>query len=164
MVTVLDKRITAIPNCSASWNHNKWLIAAVASWSLLMAIFFYRQGAWLMVPILSFEVAMLALVLTVVCKKIHQRHVLRFQQENISIEKTGYCPTLHWQLSLQHTAISVERQAHPWSPLKINLCAPGENIPIGDFLNREDSNTLLTELRQQGLPVCNDSPADTLQV
>lgn len=159
MVTVSKRRIIAQANCSASWRQNQWLLIFLGSWGLLIGLLFGLQGAWLILPLISFELALLALVLFLVCKKIHQRHVLRFQQQQIILEKGSTCPAYFWQLPLGHTRISVERQQHPWSPIKILLCTKEENIPVGDFLNQQDSQILLCELRQKGLRVCNDSEA-----
>ena len=162
MVTVSKRQIIAQANCSASWRQNKCLLVVLGGWGLLVSLFFCLQGAWLILPLVSFELALLALVLFLVCKKIHQRHVLRFQLQQVTLEKGSSCPTLQWQLALSHTRISVERQPHPWSPIKILLCTAHENIPVGDFLNQQDSQVLLCELRQKGFRVCNDSQTGSI--
>jgi uncharacterized membrane protein len=162
MVTVSKRQIIAQANCSASWRQNQCLLIILGGWGLLVSLFFSLQGAWLILPLVSFELALLALVLFLVCRKIHQRHVLRFQQQQITLEKGSNCPALQWQLALSHTRISVERQPHPWSPIKILLCTAEETIPVGDFLNQHDSQILLCELRQKGLRVCNDSQTGSI--
>ena len=159
MVTVSKRQIIAQANCSASWRQNQCLLLVLGGWGLLVSLIFGLQGAWLILPLVSVELALLALVLFLVYKKIHQRHVLRFQQQQFTLEKGNSCPVLQWQLALSNTRISVERQQHPWSPIKIALCTAEENIPVGDFLNQQDSQLLLCELRQKGLRVYNDSQA-----
>ena len=162
MVTVSKRQIIAQANCSASWRQNQWLLIILSSWGLFVSLLFGLQGAWLILPLVSFELILLALVLFLACKKIHQRHVLRFQQQQITLEKGSSCPDLHWQLALSQTRISVERQRHPWDPIKILLCTAEETIPVGDFLNQHDSQILLCELRQKGLRVCNDSQTGSI--
>lgn len=162
MITVSKQQIVAQPNCSASWRHNQYLLIAFSLWGLGVSLIFALKGAWLILPIISVELLLLAVVLMLVCKKIHQRHVLRFQQQQLTIEKGTRCPARCWQVLLRQTRISVERQQDPCSPLKIQLCTPLETIPVGDFLNHQDSHTLLNELRQKGLSVCNDSEPGSL--
>jgi len=156
MVTVSKQLIVAQPNCSASWRHNQCLLLAMGVWSILVGLAFGLRGAWLILPIMLIELSIMAMTLYLVCKKIQQRHILRFKQHQLRVEKD---PLHNWQLSLQQTRLSVERQAHPWSPLKIFLCTPQQSIAIGDFLSREDSQILLDELRLKGLRICNDSEA-----
>jgi uncharacterized membrane protein len=162
MVTVSKRQIIAQANCSASWRQNQCLLIILSCWGLLISLLFCLQGAWLILPLVSFELMLLAVVLFLVCKKIHQRHVLRFQQQQVTLEKGSCSPTLQWQLALSQTRISVERQQHPWSPIKIILCTAEETIPVGDFLNQQDSQILLCELRHKGLRVCNDSQTGSI--
>ena len=161
MVTLLEAPDQALliaqPNNSASWRLNKWIIAVFAlCWSLLAA-FFLLRGLWPIVPFAGLEVGGLALALHYVCWKLQQRHVLRFDARQLVLQKGAYYPRFTWQFARDAVSLSVEVQSHPWDPLKLFLCSRDQQIPIGNFLNRDDSRKLLALLRAQGVSVRNYS-------
>ncbi len=155
------RSIIASPNQSADWHTNKQLLLVVGLLSGTIATGFSLIGAWIVLPFAGLEMTALGSALYVVCRKSSQRHILHFAGEHLVIEKGMRCPQQVWQLPLRDTFISVERRRHPWDPLRLTLCCDRdgrhESIPVGEFLNRDDSTRLLTLLRQQGLAVRNDS-------
>ena len=152
-----ESLLIARPNRSANWRTNQWLIAIMGVWCSLIAMFFVALGLWPIVPFMGLEIIALAAGLYVVCWKLEQRHVLRFRADTLVIEKGNYRPRFSWQFSRATIFISVEVQAHAWDPLKIFLCSRSEQIAIGNFLNQDESNELLRQLRAQGLAVRNFS-------
>lgn len=173
MITVSDynkeQLIVVEPNRSASWNQNKILIGILGCWCLLIACAFALIGAWMILPFAGIEIAALLAGCYSVCWNLHRRHVLRFCEDGVTIEKGRLLPNQVWHFSKHHTSISVERRDHPWDPLKIFLCSRDhqgaiELIAIGDFLNKDDSTQLLKVLRQRGLAVLNDSHAGAIEL
>lgn len=164
MVTVSSKRIIAQPNRSATWRQNKILIAALAVWCLLIATGFALAGAWVILPFAGIELLAVASGLYYVSWKLSHRHVISFEGGNVRIEKGVYFPKQIWNFPRDTFSISVERQRHPWDPLKISLCGPVEQVYVGDFLNKDESKALLTSLREQGVPVHNDSVSGDLDI
>lgn len=161
--------IIAQPNQSADWQTNKQLLLAMGLLSGLIATGFTLIGAWVILPFAGIEITALGGALYLVCRKLNMRHVLYFSGDQLVIEKGIRCPQRVWQLPRQTTSIIVERQNHPWDPIKINLCCHNEHgaieqISIGDFLNKEDSQLLLDALRRQGLAVRSDSNAGTVRL
>lgn len=150
-------RIVLEPNRSASWRTNKLLICLLAGWSGAVALFFLALGLWPVLPFLGLEVAAVAAGLYAVCWKLQQRQVLSLRGELLLLEKGHYQPCLSWQLPRQRASLSVELPHHPWDPLRIFICGAGEQVPIGDFLNKEESRQLLQMLKEQGLRVRNYS-------
>lgn len=155
------RSVIARPNQSASWETNKHLLLAIGVLSGLIATAFSLIGAWMILPFAGLEITALGGALYVVCKKLNQRHILHFSGDQLVIEKGMRFPQRTWVLPKPHCFISVDRHRHPWDPINITLCCHrgghSENITIGEFLNREDSDRLLTVLREQGLAVRNDS-------
>ena len=149
-------RIVAHPNRSASWSTNKLLICLLAGWCGALSLFFLALGLWPVVPFLGLEVAAVAIGLYAVCWKLQQRHVLRFGDDGIDLQKGHYYPQLSRHFSPGSTSLSVELPEHPWDPPRLFLCCDGERIAIGDFLNKEESKELLGLLRER-LPVRNYS-------
>ena len=145
------------PNRSASWQMNKLIIAAFAIWWSLIALFFVLKGLWPILPFAGIEVGGLAAALYYVCWKLQQRHVLRFYDAELTLQKGAYYPKFSWRFARDAVSLSVEVQSHPWDPLKIFLCSSDQAIPVGNFLNKDDSKKLLKLLREQGLSVRNFS-------
>ena len=154
--------LVAQPNRSASWQLNKLVIAAFAVWWTLIAGFFVMKGLWPIAPFAGIEVGGLAIALYYVCWKLQQRHVLRFRDTDLTLQKGAYYPKFSWQFARDTVSLSVEVQPHPWDPLKIFLCSREQYIPIGNFLNKDDSRKLLKLLREQGLAVRNFSEISRL--
>lgn len=156
------KCIVARPNQSASWHTNKCIIVGLGIVSGIIAAGFGLLGAWLVLPFAGIEITALGGALYIVCRRLNLRHVLYFCGDQVVVEKGCGYPQRKWQLDKLSTSICVERQAHPWDPIKIALfCrhnrSRADYISIGEFLNREDSQQLLDILRQQGLSVRSDS-------
>lgn len=160
--------IIAQPNQSASWQSNKRLIVIVGLFSGLVATLFSAVGAWLILPVAGLEITALGGALYMVCRQAGIRHILHINGQQLLLEKGRHQSRQRWQLDKANTSLSVERQQHRWDPIKISLYYQHQHsnhyqqgqvelIPIGEFLNREDSQRLLAALRQQGLRVRNDS-------
>ncbi len=156
--------LIAQPNRSASWRLNKIVIAAFAVWIGIIATAFAAIGLWPIIPFAGLEVAALAGALYYVCWKLQQRHVLRVRNDRLTLEKGAYYPRFTWRFGLDTVSLSVEVQRHPWDPLKIFLCSRDEQIPLGNFLNKDDSKKLLDLLKQIGLRVRNYSEQVRLDV
>jgi uncharacterized membrane protein len=149
--------LIAQPNHSANWRLNKFVIILFCMWWSLVALIFVAKGLWPIVPFAGLEVGGLALALYYVCWKLQQRHVLRFDEQQLTLQKGAYYPRFTWQFARDTVSLSVEVQSHPWDPLKIFLCSREQQIPLGNFLNKDDSKRLLALLREQGLQVRNYS-------
>lgn len=156
--------LIAQPNRSASWQFNKLIITIFACWWTLITCFFLFLGLWPIIPFAGVEVGGLALALYYVCWKLQQRHVLTFSGSSVSLQKGTYYPRFSWKFPRDTVSLSVEVQPHPWDPLKIFLCNREETIPVGNFLNKDDSKKLLELLRDQGLRVRNFSELSRLDL
>lgn len=155
--------IVAKPNRSANWQDNKKLMLALAAPCMLIAIAFgVATGTWMILPFAGLELTAIAIVLYIVCNRLQYRHVLIFDNYQLYVEKGRYRPQQVWHFILDSVFVSVERPKHPWDPLKIHLYGNDpqgdhQQVIIGDFLNKQDSQQLLNILRKQGLRIRNDS-------
>lgn len=156
--------IVAEPNRSATWQQNKWLLAGFGAWFALMGGTFAALGLWVILPFAGLEIAGLGAGLYAVCWKLNHRHVLRFHGDTLTIEKGVYRPRQIWHFPRAHTALAVTPPRHPWDTIKIVVCGPWEDVPVGDFLDQADSRRLLDALRAQGLTVRSYSPAGRIEV
>lgn len=155
--TAIESLLIVRPNRSASWRLNKLIIVVFSIWIGLIAGVFAAIGLWPILPFAGLEISALASALYFVCWKLQQRHVLRFRDNGLTLEKGFYYPRFTWRFARDAVSLSVEVQPHPWDPLKIFLCSREEHIPLGNFLNKDDSKKLLALLKEQGLRVRNYS-------
>jgi uncharacterized membrane protein len=162
--TDTEALLIARPNRSASWRLNKVVIAVIGAWIGAIGCGFAAIGLWPILPFAGLEIGALATALYYVSWKLQQRHVLRFREGGVTLEKGVYYPRFTWRFARDAVSLSVEVQPHPWDPLKIFLCSRGEEIPLGNFLNKDDSKKLLALLQQQGLSIRNYSELTRVKI
>jgi uncharacterized membrane protein len=150
------------PNHSASWRHNLWVLAALAVPSLGAGIVFAVAGAWPILPFAGIELAALGTALYWVNWKLEYRHVIRFTDSNVLIDKGYFVPKRSWQFVRKETAIRVSPETHPWQGPEVSVHDRLSETRVGDFLNREETLELLGLLKQQ-LNVRTHSGTDTFK-
>lgn len=147
------------PNRSLSWHENRLLIYLLGGFTMIVALFWTLMGAWLVLPLAGLEVAALAWALYYVSWKLSFRQVIRISDRDLVIEEGHYFPKRTWRMDRADTAVTVEQMRHPFDPLRITLFDRTQQKIVGDFLNRDDTDKLLTSLRSAGLRVRSHSIA-----
>ncbi|MEE4191796.1 MAG: DUF2244 domain-containing protein [Halieaceae bacterium] len=142
-----DDMIVAEPNRSASWQTNKIVLLLMCFWSGAIAVGFAAMGAWPILPFAGLEMAALGGALYYVCWKLRYRHVITLSGSTVRIQKGHYFPKREWEISTDDVALSVIPEKHPWDGPAISVFSKGEEISLGEFLNRDDSLKLLDLLR-----------------
>lgn len=142
-----DDMIVAEPNRSASWQTNKIVLILMCSLSGAIAMGFAAIGAWPILPFAGLEMAALGGALYYVCWKLRYRHVITLSGSTVRIQKGHYFPKREWEIAADEAALSVIPEKHPWDGPTISLFSKGEEISLGEFLNRDDSLKLLKMLR-----------------
>ena len=141
------------PNCSANWQTNRLIIAAVIAINLLFGSGFLALGAWMVLPFMGLEVLVLWHVLRKVFSQLQLQQIVQLDSQSLLIE-SGHCTAeQRWQWPRQTCSVLVTVLPHPWDPLQISLSHQGEQVRLGRFLNKDDCRRLLNELKELGLPV-----------
>ncbi len=141
------------PNCSATWQSNRRIIAAVISVNLLFGSGFVAAGAWMVLPFMGLEVLLLWWMLRKVFGQLQLQQIVHLDGQQLRIESGHFFPERRWQWPLQTCSVLVTVCPHPWDPLQISLSHQGEQVALGRFLNKDDSSRLLEALKNLGLPV-----------
>ena len=139
-------RILLIPNQSATWQTNKWLIAALGTFTLFVATVWTLIGAWMVLPFAGLEVGLLAFFLHKVSRSTYRREVLHVEAEQLRIESGIEFPSRRWQFSRDRSHIRVVSPPHELSGHNIFLCGAEARIELGAFLNPEDKLKLIDVL------------------
>ena len=150
------------PNHSASWRQNLWLLAALAVPSLSAGIAFALAGAWPILPLAGIELLAVGSALYWVNWKLEYRHVIRFTDSNVMIDKGYFVPKRRWQFSREEAALRITPEAHPWQAPALSVHDRLSETRVGEFLNREETLKLLNLLKQQ-LNVRTYSDTDTFR-
>jgi len=157
-----ETTILVKPNHSASWRQNLWVLAALAVPSLGAGIAFAVAGAWPILPFAGIELAALGSALYWVNWKLEYRHVIRFTDSTVIIDKGYFIPKRSWCFAREETALRVSPETHPWQRPEVSVHDRQSETRVGDFLNREETLELLGLLKQQ-LIVRTHSNTDTFK-
>lgn len=141
--------IIARPNQSASWRVNQLVFLLLAVPSLGIATGFALLGAWPILPFAGLELTALGSALYWASWHSQYRHVITVDGDSIRIDKGYYLPRQRWQFSRADTGLSVVPEQHPWDGPALSVQHQADNVPIGDFLNRDDCLELLALLREE---------------
>ena len=140
------------PNCSASWDQNRRIIFAVMSVNALFSAGFIAVGAWMVLPFMGLELLAMWLIMSRVFQKLQIQQIVSLSDNTLSIDVGHQQCERRWQWPRQTSCVLVTVLPHPWDPLKISLSHCGEQVIIGGFLNKDDSQQLLNALRKH-LPI-----------
>ncbi len=149
--------IVAEPNRSATWETNKIVLILMCCVSGAIAIGFTLLGAWPILPFAGLEMMALGSALYYVCWKLRYRHVITLEQDVVRIQKGHYYPKKEWEIAKDEAKLSIVPESHPWDGPAITLYSKGEEISLGEFLNRDDTLELLSHLKGR-VRIGNHSP------
>jgi uncharacterized membrane protein len=142
-------QIIARANHSSSWRVNQLVLLALAVPSLGAAVAFALLGAWPILPFAGLELGSLAAALYYVNWKLQYRQVITFDEQAVRIEEGRFAPIRSWHLARDATALAVTPEQHPWEGPRLAVYSSELRVPIGDFLNRDESLSLLSLLRRE---------------
>lgn len=141
--------IVAKPNHSSSWRNNKLALLAISFPSLGAAIGFTALGAWPVLPFAGAELLALSAALYYVNWKLEYRHVITLSEKTVLIDKGHYAPKRRWRIDREEAALAVTPEQHPWEGPALTVHGRREAVSVGEFLNRDDSLSLLKLLKSE---------------
>ncbi len=139
-------RILIRPNQSISWKSSIVFILVIAFTCLTIGFGFAYVGATLILPFAGLEVLFVGICVYLVLNKTSQQEVITLSKDKLIIEKGAYKIKQVWEYFRLWSYISVERPRHPWYPAHIVVTSKGERVPLGDFLNEQEKEELVSNL------------------
>tara|TARA_B100000945_G_scaffold308160_1_gene297456 strand:+ start:868 stop:1350 length:483 start_codon:yes stop_codon:yes gene_type:complete len=139
-------RILIRPNRSISWKSSIVFILVIAFTCLTIGLGFAYVGATLILPFAGLEVLFVGICVYLVLNKTSQQEVITLSKDKLIIEKGAYKIKQVWEYFRLWSYISVERPQHPWYPAHIVVTSKGERVPLGDFLNEQEKEELVSNL------------------
>ncbi len=139
-------RILIRPNQSISLKSSIVFILVIAFTCLTIGLGFAYVGATLILPFAGLEVLFVGICVYLVLNKTSQQEVITLSKDKLIIEKGAYKIKKVWEYFRLWSYISVERPKHPWYPAHIVVTSKGERVPLGDFLNEQEKEELVSNL------------------
>ncbi len=139
------------PNRSANWVQTKHLLYVLAFTSLGIGAAWSFMGAWVILPFAGFEVGLLTFLMHRVCFATYQQQVIRIRENDVVIQLGVYKPARGWHLNKSSTRIIVTEPNHIDDPVGLSLKDDKHTVELGNFLNIDDKQYVLEELKQLGL-------------
>lgn len=144
--------ISLQPNRSADWVQNKWLMAGMSAFALLIATMWALFGVWMVFPFAGVEVGLLCYMLYRVSHNTYQLQTLIFEKEAVHIQ-IGHKCTNTITLSRNDIHLQMSESPRDWYLPQLTLVTPENSVTLGEFLNRADRHLLYEEIKNLRIPV-----------
>lgn len=151
-------RLLLTPNQSLSWRGNVRVWALLFTLSLIIATGMALAGAWVVMPFAGIELVALAAGIYYTARSCQLREVLSISPGNLTLERGRRTKEAEWTMPRRYARIRADMPRHPFTPPKLFLCYRGQDIPLGGFLNVEDTQILLRILEGKGVSIDRRAP------
>lgn len=156
--------IVLLPNRSASWQETRLFVTVICATTLAIGIFWTLIGAWMILPFSGLEAGLVAYLFYRVCQSTYQRQVITCEPDQVLVQFGTHFPKRSWQLERQRVRVSVTEPRHPLGPLKLVIADATYSIELGIFLNKDDKQLALEQLRLAGVSVRLNSSDGALRL
>ena len=150
MVSVEEKSnsnylITLSPNSSLTGIYRTIFLASISFVCVGIATVFYFFGAYLILPFAGIEIAILLIAFYLSFKWSSRKELIYISQEVVKIEKGINKAEYLWEEFRTFTSFIIENDANKL--LRLSFRSKGDDVIVGDFLNEDDKNILINEIR-----------------
>lgn len=151
-------RLLLTPNHSLSWRGNVRIWLCLLAISAVIAVGMSLAGAWVIIPFAGLELAALATGFYLTSRACQRREVLTIDDTDIHLEKGRARKLAEWTIPKHYARLRLHAPRHPFTPPKLELIHRENNVPLGSFLNIEDTDTLIQLLESRGLVIERTAP------
>lgn len=146
-------RYLLTPNRSMSWQGNMRIWLALCAVSAVIVTGMSLLGAWVILPFAGLELAALAAGFYHSSRQCQKQEVLVLAPDVIRLEKGMKKKQMEWEMPRRYTRVWQDEQRHPFTPAKLHLQFRNQEIPLGGFLNMDDTDALLAILQRYGIVI-----------
>lgn len=150
--------ITLRPNRSATWEETRLLIGLICGTTMAIGVFWAVAGAWAVLPFSGIEAILVACLLYRVSRQTYQYQRIIFDQDSVQVQFGLTFPRRRYRMNRPDTGLAVIEPAHPLDPLELSIFDRQYHVELGRFLNKEDREKALAELKSAGLYVRSYNP------
>ena len=150
MVSVEEKSnsnylITLSPNSSLTGIYRIIFLASISFICVGIATVFYFFGAYLILPFAGIEIAILLIAFYLSFRWSSRKELIYISQEVVKIEKGIHKAEYLWEEFRTFTSFQIAKDAN--KSLRLSFRSKGDDVIVGDFLNEDDKNILINEIR-----------------
>lgn len=138
-----DFLIELMPNQSLSGFHRIFFFIILFGTCLVIGIFFFFMGATLVLPFAGLEIMLVSIGFYLNFKWSRQKEVISISPELVKVEKGSLIKNFEWQEFRAFVKLDVQ---HNDKSKDLYFVSKGKRIKIGDFLNNDEKDSLITEL------------------
>ena len=137
--------ITLSPNSSLTGIYRIIFLASISFICVGIATVFYFFGAYLILPFAGIEIAVLLIAFYISFKWSSRKELIYISQEVVKIEKGIHKAEYLWEEFRTFTSFQIAKDAN--KSLRLSFRSKGDDVIVGDFLNEDDKNILINEIR-----------------
>jgi len=137
--------ITLSPNSSLTGIYRIIFLASISFICIGIATVFYFFCAYLILPFAGIEIAILLIAFYISFKWSSRKELIYISQEVVKIEKGIHKAEYLWEEFRTFTSFQIEKDAN--KSLRLSFRSKGDDVIVGDFLNEDDKNILINEIR-----------------
>ena len=161
MVTVksvnpVSVQLTLEPNQSLSSEVQLFVVITFVVFFVVVAMIFLLLGAWMVVPLILLEGALLVFGLRLVHDRTKIKEKLSVGPDSVHVLKLVAGKKHHWCFRRSSLRLKVGCN-HFGDVQKVTLCGDLGMLDVGHFLNESDRKQLLSDLRSLGFN-CKKTP------
>ena len=142
-----------LPNRSASLRQIKLTLFAIGLVCLFIALVWSVLGAWLILPFAGLEVFLLVWLTRKVFRNSFRKEKILATHKQLLISSGYAAATQRWLFEKDTVRVLLFEMRHPEDPICIHLVDDEQRIELGKYLNFEDKNRLIEELKLLRLSV-----------
>ena len=137
--------ITLSPNSSLTGVYRIIFLASISFICVGIASVFYFFGAYLILPFAGIEIAILLIAFYLSFKWSSRKELIYISQEVVKIEKGIHKAEYLWEEFRTFTSFQITKDAN--KSLRLSFRSKGDDVIVGNFLNEDDKNILINEIR-----------------
>ena len=132
-----DFRLLIRPDCSLSLRGVKVLVLTFALVAALIGAYMLMLGAWLVLPFLGLEIAVVAAVFLILQRRAKFYDLVEAKGDNVCLYQRGRHGETSGKLNRYWTQVRLAAGGH-WYPSRLLVGSHGRYMEIGTALTEED--------------------------
>lgn len=141
-------KLILTPNKSTSWRFNMMVWLSLFFISFVISTVFLLKGLWMILPFSGLELLSVYIGLYYVTRKTTKTEVITFSDDTVTVEKGHKQCEDTWEYQRHWSKILVRMPEYRGHPKQVFIRSHGEELELGDFLNKSDKEKLIKNLKQ----------------
>lgn len=135
------------PNNSASWPSNMKIVGSLTIVAIYISSCYALQGLWLVFPFAGLTIIFLSICLYLRMRANINTEVITVDETTVLIERGCYHAEKTWRYHRLWAKFFVKKPVVRGYPKQIFIRSHGKELELGSFLNKQDKEILIKELK-----------------